>query len=355
MTVVTRRARRRRLEPSGFTATIVVLVAAVVSVFTLSVSPTLNPFHVLLGQGFSVPVPDVVEMTQTKALLTLQEAHLAGRVRFAFSASVTRGLVVRQVPTAGDLILRGSTAELVVSRGPARLVLPDFAGMKEKDAVDLVRKAGIGVDVERVNSESVVTGAVISQQPGVGVTVSGGERIKLQVSLGPATRSVPDVVRLPVEGALFVIGKAGLTVSSVDRVDDASMPAGTVIALSPPPGTTMDRDGAVKVTVSDGPPPVAVPNLVGLNEADAATKLSILGLVVGELPQFGGPVPDNPDGTPGPPIPDGQVLAQRPAPDSVVRPGEVVTLTVRRTLPVTTTTLAPAVPDPAAVPPPAGP
>lgn len=342
MTVVTRGARRR-LAPSGFGAVAVVLVAVTISVFVLAMSPTLNPFAVLLGQGFTSVVPDVKGMTQTKALLTLDDAHLSGNVRFAYSASVTRGLVVRQVPTAGDRLLRGSTADLVVSRGPARLILPNFAGEREKEAVDTVKAAGIGVDVERVNDETVRSGRVISQQPPEGVTVLGGDRIKLRVSSGPAIRTVPGVVNFPQEGALFLIGRAGLTVNAVLRVDSPNVPAGVVVALQPAAGTEMPRDGAVTVTVSNGPTPVSVPQLVGTNETDAAAQLSALGLVVAEVPQFNNvAVPANPDGTPGAQPPLGQVLAQHPDPGTSIRPGEVVTLTVKRSLPATTTTLAPA-------------
>ncbi len=341
MTVVTRGARRR-LEPGGFGAAVVVLAAASLSVFVLAMSPTLNPFSVLLGQGFTSVVPDVKGETQTKALLTLHEAHLSGRVRFAFSASVTRGLVIRQVPTAGDRLLRGSTADLVVSRGPARLVLPDFSGEREKDAVDTVRAAGIGVDVERMNDETVRAGRVISQQPPEGVTVVGGDRIKLRVSLGPAVRTVPNVVKFPKEGALFLIGRAGLTVSAVIGADSADVPAGAVMALQPPAGTEMPRDGAVTVTVSDGPTPVVVPQLVGTDESDAAGQLAHLGLVTAEVPQFNNVViPNNPDGTAGAQPPVGRVLAQQPPAGTSLRPGEVVTLTVKRSLPATTTTLAP--------------
>lgn len=351
MTVVTHGARRR-LAPGGFGAATVVLALVTLSVFVLAMSPTLNPFSVLLGQGFTSVVPDVTGKTQTKALITLHDEHLSGKVRFAFSASVTRGLVIRQVPPAGDRLLRGSTAELVVSRGPARLILPDFAGEREKDAVDTVRAAGIGVDVERVNDENVRKGRVISQQPGEGVTVAGGERITLRVSLGPAIRSVPGVVNLPQEGALFLIGRAGLTVNAVLRVNDANVPAGSVVALQPPAGTEMPRDGAVTVTVSNGPTPVVVPQLVGGDETAAAAQLSSLGLVAAEIPQFNDvAVPPNPDGTPGAQPPVGRVLAQQPAAGTSLRPGEVVTLSVKRSLPATTTTLAPAAPvAPAAVP-----
>lgn len=341
---MTQRSRqvRRRLEPSGLVLSVGVVVLCAVSVFVLAVSPTLNPLGVLLGQGFSTRVPDVRGETQTRALLDLESAHLDPSVRFEFSSSVARGLVVRHRPGRGERVLRGTDVVVWVSRGPARLVLPDFTGMPERRAASIVREAGIDVELSRVNDETAPEGEVFEQRPGAGVTVVGGQSIQLTVSLGPAARTVPDLSQLPLEGALFVLGRAGLSLSGVVRVDNAEIPAGVVVGVDPAPGTTLSRDGEVRVTVSNGAPPVAVPRVVGLNVNEAVPQLAALGFMVGEVPVFNNPPTTTVDGAPGAAaaaVAPGTVLAQVPAPGTMLRPGQVVTLSVRRTLPAVVTTV----------------
>jgi serine/threonine-protein kinase len=187
--------------------------------------------------------------------------------------------------------------------------------------------------VQRLNDEVVPKGHVVRQEPGEDVVVSGGAKVQLVVSLGPFVRTVPQLAGMAVEGALFTIGKTGLALGTVTNADDANVPEGAVIATNPPAGTTLPRDTAVDVVVSNGPPPVAVPQLVGGKQANAADQLARLGLVAGEVSAFGAP------GDPG----DGTILDQSPAAGTMVRRGQVVTLTVRRAA-IATTTTAPAAP-----------
>lgn len=59
---------------------------------------------------------------------------------------------------------------------------------------------------------------------------------------------------------------------------------GRILSQSPAPGTELARGGTIVVTVSLGPPPVAVPtDLVGLPLADATARLAAVGLGVGDV------------------------------------------------------------------------
>ena len=330
------RGRPRILPASGAIPTFAVAAAVLFAVLLLGVSPSLNPISVLTGHGFDVDVPDVVELTQPRALLQLEAVPLGGRVTFAYSSDVPRGIVITQVPRAGARLRRDSTVRLVVSRGPNRVTIPSVVGEPEAQARRALRRVGLRSKVERVNDEVVPKGDVVRQDPGKDVVVSGGERVQLVVSLGPFVRTVPELAGTAVEGALFNVGKTGLALGTVTTADDANVPEGAVIATDPPAGATVPRDTPVNVVVSNGPPPVAVPGLVGGKQANAVDQLARLGLVAGEVSSFGQP------GDPG----DGTILAQSPAPGTMVRRGQVVTLTVRRAAIATTTTAVPAPPAP---------
>jgi eukaryotic-like serine/threonine-protein kinase len=96
-------------------------------------------------------------------------------------------------------------------------------------------------------------------------------------------------------------------------------PPGKAIAQAPAPGTRVSDGTVVRVTLSAGPPPVAVPKLVGLSTGDAQAVLGAVGLSA-DITQV-----------PAPGVTPGQVVQQSPA-AKVDRPhGSAVALSVAET------------------------
>jgi serine/threonine-protein kinase len=91
---------------------------------------------------------------------------------------------------------------------------------------------------------------------------------------GPRVR-VPNLVGLPRTAAQDAARRArvGLGVRTVPSDD----PAGTVIGQDPPAGTLLAAHHTVRVRVASGPPPVDVPKVLGLAEADARAALDHAG------------------------------------------------------------------------------
>lgn len=339
--------QRQRLPSRTGTAPVVIALVTLgllASVFVFS--PTLNPVDLLAGRFLEVPVPKLVGLTQDRALVELERSRLHGNVAFVYSSTVPRGRVVKQRPLASATMRRDSTANVYVSRGPAYVTLPDLVGQRRSDALATIRKLGLKVAEERMNDETVPTGDIMSQAPLSGTVVEGGTVISLQVSTGPITRTVPELTSLPIEGAAFSLGKAGFQLGTITLADNPIIRKGGVVGTDPPAATVLPRDTPVNLVVSSGPPPVAVPKVTGITQTAAAEELTRLGLIVGEVTQTGA-VAD--------PL-DGVVLAQNPEPGTQLRPGDVVTVTVRRaaipppTLPPTTIPPMTTPPDPAAPP-----
>ena len=93
----------------------------------------------------------------------------------------------------------------------------------------------------------------------------------------PPTVQVPDVTGMTEADARTALGTVGLT-STVAQANDPKVPQGQVISSDPAAGTDVDQGSAVTITVSLGPGTVAVPDVVGLAEADATALLTSLGL-----------------------------------------------------------------------------
>ena len=331
---MTRRQRRLR-GPTGLVPTAVAIVLALLTTSIFVFSPSLNPLDILSGRMFQVVVPEVVGLTQTRALVRLEDTRLHGAVDFGYSSSVPRGYVMGQDPAPEGMSERGETVDLVVSRGPAIFTLRDYVGEAESAVRRELEEFELDFVITRVNSEDVPQGKVISHTPDAGSLMQSGGELALVVSLGPIARPVPELLLLPFEGAVFLMGKAGFTLGELTFADNGLVPLGAIISTDPEPGTLLDRDKPIDIVVSTGPPPRDVPRVVGSQQADAARELTAAGFVVGEVSQVG--TVNDPN--------DGRVLKQVPAPGTSLRPGEIVTLTVRRSQapppPPTTTTIPP--------------
>ena len=326
---------------TGLSAVIGALVVVFGAAALFAFSPSLNPLDLLTGRFLEVSVPEVRGLTQQKALVQLLENRLSGEVSFVYDAEAPIGTVTRQRPLPGASVQRDSTVEVTVSRGPAFVSIPELVGAPADDTVSRLKSLDLVVETSEVHDEEAAANTVISLDPGPGVVVAGGSTVRLVVSKGPEVRYIPDLVGIPLEGGAFFLGRGGLTLGNVTYLDSAEIPKGAIIALSPPPNTQVERDTPVDVTVSNGKPPVAVPNVVGKSQAEATRLLGNAGFVAGEVAEVG--AVEDPAA--------GSVRAQVPAPGTLARPGDVVTITVRRAAPPPTTLPDTPVPPTTAAPP----
>ena len=92
------------------------------------------------------------------------------------------------------------------------------------------------------------------------------------------TKAVPAVEGLPLDQAVERLEEDGFDIDIATAASDA--PSGTVFAQDPTAGTEADEGSTVRISVSGGPDTVAVPNAVGLAEAEARDRLVAAGFEV---------------------------------------------------------------------------
>jgi hypothetical protein len=128
---------------------------------------------------------------------------------------------------------------------------------------------------------------------------------------------VPNVVGLTQTAATNAITGATLTLGTVTTSPSATVPAGSVISQSPTAGTQVTTGSAVALVVSVGPLMIAVPNVVGLTQAEATLAITDATLVVSGVTV-----------APSSTVPAGSVISQTPAGGAQVLPGSAVALVV---------------------------
>ena len=241
-----------------------------------------------LDAGTLLTVPDVVGLDQATAESSIVAAGLAvGTVSTANSDTVLAGDVISQSPTGGSLAASGSTVDLVVSLGPVQLTtVPDVVDLEQAAAESSIVSASLAVGtVSTANSDTVVAGNVISQNPTGGSSVAVGSAVDLVVSLGPVQMTtVPDVVGLDQTSAESSIVAADLVVGTVSTANSDTVLAGDVISQNPTGGTSVVTGTTVDLVVSLGPVQMTtVPDVVGLEQTSAESSIVAVGLAVGTV------------------------------------------------------------------------
>ncbi len=192
-------------------------------------------------------VPDVRGKTLDEAQQALDEAKLEyGDAVQRFSEKLAVGQVIATDPKSGTLLRRGSAVDVVVSKGPRPIKIPDFTGKPADTAEEQLGELGFEIETSEVNSDSVKEGLVIAQTPNSG-TGQREDVISLIVSKGPVMVEVPKVRGMGLQEATSRLEAAGFEVK-VKR-SDLYVGVQYVVSTDPSGGSSAPRGSTVVVTV----------------------------------------------------------------------------------------------------------
>ena len=200
-----------------------------------------------------VAVPKVAGLTAAEAMSSLEEAGLKASTEQAFSSSVEAGLVISSDPAEGVIVQKGSTVDLVVSKGPEMVTVPKVMDLTAAEATSVLEEAGLKVgSTTQAFSASVEAGLVMNSEPAEGASVQKGSTVDLVVSKGPEMVEVPWVVGLTAAEATSVLEKAGLKVST-EQALSVSVEEGLVMSSDPAKGASVQKGSTVDLVVSKVP------------------------------------------------------------------------------------------------------
>ncbi len=165
---------------------------------------------VVISLGHPV-VPDLaIGSTPEEAQRAVQQADLSPRLdpdAARFDDDVPAGAVLRLQPPSGTMLTVGAPVTVVLSKGPAPITVPDVRGMGQTQALSVLARAGLKVQVQRQFDDQVAGGHAIGTDPRAGTGAARGTNVILLVSTAPV---VPNVVGLSVAQARQELADAGL-------------------------------------------------------------------------------------------------------------------------------------------------
>ena len=139
----------------------------------------------------SAEVPVTTNMSQQQARISIENTGLVmGGVTEQLS-DAPRGLVIATSPPAGTKVELPGTVDIVLSKGPATVMMPDFYGRSVGEARSMVEQIGLRIaGVSRDTSSLQPENTVIRQLPAAGQSISAGGPVSLTVSHFPAPPSI---------------------------------------------------------------------------------------------------------------------------------------------------------------------
>lgn len=152
---------------------------------------------------------------------------------------------------------------------PAATLAGDATAAEDDDALPMA----IPIARRRRSAVPIVVGVAIA------IAVIAAAVLLFGGGAGAGTTAVPALVGHGQKDAATLATNAGvlMKVTGSRQSDD---PAGVVLSQSPGPGDFVSKGGAVDVTVSRGPPPIAVPAVAQRSLSDAQAILGQAGFVV---------------------------------------------------------------------------
>ena len=265
------RKHRRRLVLGAILGTLIVLGLAYAAFTFLNLGNQMRE------------VPNLLNLTEEQAVTAIVESDFfeRGEITREYSDTVAEGIVVDQDPDPQRQMQRGTTIDLVISKGPepAKSVkVPNLKNMTPSEAEAKLREVGlIGKVGDSVYDSEVEANNVATQSPTADSTAKEGDTVTYHLSKGPEDIEVPDVVgkdRFTAEEELTAAGfKVEIAYDSSDVYDE-----GYVFSQSAT--GTAKKGSTITLYVSTGVAQLEIPYVVGKDVYSATYEIQNAGFAV---------------------------------------------------------------------------
>lgn len=220
---------------------------------------------------------------------------------------------------AATFLLFAAVAMRVALRA-REVQVPQLAGRTVNDASQILGDLGLTLrlDPNQRPDERVPAGRIMQQDPPPGVQARRQRTIRVWVSSGPRSTTVPVLVGQTERTARIRADQDGLEIASVSEFRSPDYPADAVVAQDPAPSSRAPR---VSVLLNRGEQAATyvMPDLIGMSGERAAETLRTRGFrvtIVGSQPYPG--------------VPPGTVVRQQPAGGFRVAAADAISLEVSR-------------------------
>lgn len=218
---------------------------------------------VLVGIGFAtglfdkkdIEVPDFRGMTIEEAEDKAEDLGIEVKIgKYEFSTEYEQDQIMDQDPNHGEMVAKGDTVTVDISKGGERGVIPNLIGKSEEDAKKMIEDYGFELGTVKEKESHEEKGTVIEQDPSAGSEGKQGDTINITISDGSGKEmgEVPYVLGMSEDEARAAIEEAGFKVGDVSEGVSSAYDNGQVMWQEYNGGTSLEKGTAIDIKISGG-------------------------------------------------------------------------------------------------------
>lgn len=239
--------------------------------------------------------------------------------RYKYSNKVIEGRVISQQEERGDVVAEGTTIHITVSKGAGAVDVPSMVGKQWEEMQATLDDLCLEYDITESESKEA-PGCILTQSIEPGTTIEQGETVALTISKGmdydtSSEITVPALIGTDLDTAKETVASMGAYVKVLGYENSDTYAKNAICVQNTEAGSLIHGNDVIEVTVSLGVGSVAVPDVLGIDRAEAEKLLTDAGLKVNFEEVVSIDI-------------EGQVLAQDIVADQIVDRGTTVTLQV---------------------------
>jgi serine/threonine-protein kinase len=187
------------------------------------------------------------------------------------------------------ILVAGISAYLTLAliiKSEDTVIVPSLEGKDVVYALELLTELELNTKVKGSEyTADIPKNYVVFQEPQAGAEIKKGRDVKIILSKGPKTVSMPNLLDLSVQQANIILEEYGICQGELSRTYHKKVEKDHIIAQVPSQGTMVSRGGCVDLLISMGGQPKAfkMPDLIGLTLEDAIQSVEKAKLVIGEI------------------------------------------------------------------------
>ena len=217
----------------------------------------------LVGIGFAtglfdkkdIEVPDFRGMTIEEAEDKAEDLGIEVKIgKYEFSTEYEQDQIMDQDPNHGEMVAKGDTVTVDISKGGERGVIPNLIGKSEEDAKKMIEDYGFELGTVKEKESHEEKGTVIEQDPSAGSEGKQGDTINITISDGSGKEmgEVPYVLGMSEDEARAAIEEAGFKVGDVSEGVSSAYDNGQVMWQEYDAGTSVEKGTAIDIRISGG-------------------------------------------------------------------------------------------------------
>jgi len=187
------------------------------------------------------------------------------------------------------ILVAGISAYLTLAliiKSEDTVIVPSLEGKDVVYALELLTELELNTKVKGSEyTADIPKNYVVFQEPQPGAEIKKGRDVKIILSKGPKTVSMPNLHDLSLQQANIILEEYGICQGELSRTYNKKVEKDHIIAQVPSQGTMISRGGCVDLLISMGVQSKAfkMPDLIGLTLEDALQSIEKVNLVIGEI------------------------------------------------------------------------